>query len=70
MQRKHRNSPYITLLERAKKKSQSDNEIQHKGCLWPPSFSSAGDLVIVRGRPRVRQSLSENFMDGNLSEEY
>lgn len=62
MQRAQRLSVCYVTGEKTKS-SQYDNEIQHKGRLWLFSFSSTGDLVIVRGRARVRRYLSENFID-------
>lgn len=46
---------YVTGEKR--KESQFDNEIQHKGRLCLLSFTRTGDLVTVRAKPRVRQSV-------------
>lgn len=56
------------LLIGIEEEEEFNKEVQHKGCPWLLSLSSTGDLVIVQGRPQVRRSLSENLMDGHLSE--
>lgn len=65
--REQRNFLHATLWEKKRKRKQFGNEIQHKDCLWLLSSSSTGDLVIVRGRLRVRQSLSEKFYGWKLA---